>query len=209
MSSPEPVLSILIPAIYERVERASALYRELDRQIMETRLNVEVLLLLDNMRRSVGLKRQALLEAARGRFVAFVDDDDWVHPEYVQRVASAARDAPGRHAVLTFDQWAVISQEPNNGARRGLVRVAFDNPNEELRLEGPDPGCRRKPMHTCAWARATAMLSKFSDKNYGEDADWARPLWLLKVPDFRVCDVPLYEYRWSATGTRALPEDKK
>jgi glycosyltransferase involved in cell wall biosynthesis len=47
---------------------------------------VEHLILMDNKRRTVGEKRDALLRAAKGNYVAFVDDDDFISPDYVSLI---------------------------------------------------------------------------------------------------------------------------
>ena len=43
---------------------------------------------------SYGGKRNALMEAARGEYVAFVDDDDELHPEYIPRILGAIQQGP-------------------------------------------------------------------------------------------------------------------
>ena len=53
--------------------------------------HVEVLGLFNNGERPLGTYRQALLEAARGEYVSFVDDDDMVDPDFVPLVAAAMR----------------------------------------------------------------------------------------------------------------------
>ena len=80
-----PLLSILISAIPSRWEMARKLFEGLTR-VADQR--VEVLLLFDNKRRSVGEKRQALLDIARGEYVTFIDDDDLVAPGYVSEILS-------------------------------------------------------------------------------------------------------------------------
>ncbi|SCM92825.1 Uncharacterized protein BWINRASL_01028 [Bacillus mycoides] len=38
---------------------------------------VEILVLLENKKRTTGEKRNILVEQAKGEYVAFVDDDEW------------------------------------------------------------------------------------------------------------------------------------
>ncbi|MBI2486502.1 MAG: hypothetical protein HYW01_06020 [Deltaproteobacteria bacterium] len=72
------LFSILIPTLESRQEQFHKLYEKLNRQIAENSLTeeVEVAYFLDNMKHSVGFKRNKLIEWAKGKFVAFVDDDD-------------------------------------------------------------------------------------------------------------------------------------
>ena len=89
----KPLLTICTPAIFERAESAAKLAEEISNQIAKAKLgpeNVEHLVLFDNRSMTVGEKRQRLFDAARGEYVAFVDDDDWILPGYVASVYNAA-----------------------------------------------------------------------------------------------------------------------
>ena len=66
-----PLLSILTPACWNRVEQGRALHEKLIHQPGFSQ--IEHLVLYDNRARSIGMKRQALLESARGDFIAFGD----------------------------------------------------------------------------------------------------------------------------------------
>lgn len=89
---PEHKLSILIPSIEERKERFSKLKEELDQQIGKK--NVEVLTVCDNRQFSIGQKRNMLLIQATGEYVAFVDDDDAISTDYIQKVLGAVSQNP-------------------------------------------------------------------------------------------------------------------
>lgn len=78
-----PKWSILICAVSERVEKLSKLCDQIAKQLKP---DIEVLVCLDNFEYTIGQKRQALLEAAKGEYVSFVDDDDWVPDYYVEKV---------------------------------------------------------------------------------------------------------------------------
>ena len=70
-------LSILTPTIRGRENQLSILLEKIESQITKCGTNqIEHLVLLDNRMRSIGAKRQALVDIARGDFIAFVDDDD-------------------------------------------------------------------------------------------------------------------------------------
>ena len=59
MPKEEILLSILIPSIPSRFEMVRALVEKLELQIGD--LPVEILVFLDNKRRSIGMKRDALV----------------------------------------------------------------------------------------------------------------------------------------------------
>lgn len=187
----KPILSILTPGVPSRWHQIEALHAELARQIGDQ--PVEHLILVDNKRRTVGEKRDALLRAAGGAYVAFVDDDDAVTPDYVAALLKAAQQAPD---VITFRQVAVV-----NG-QSGEIEFRLGNPNEGFK---PGGLTKRNAWHVCAWRRTLAVLSRFPASSYGEDWAFAAPLCAL--PGLREVHIPavLHEYHHSAATTEAPP----
>jgi glycosyltransferase involved in cell wall biosynthesis len=187
----EILLSVLTPAMPSRMAAIAGLCAEMHVQIGEKA--AEHLVLLDNKRRTVGEKRDALLRAARGRFVAFVDDDDWVSPDYIRSLLMAADESPGPD-VVTFLQEADIE------GRIGRIEFRLGNPNEPF---VPGGTARRNAWHVCAWRRELAILSHFPAVNYGEDWAFAEPL--CRMAGLKEVHVPriLHRYIHSAKGTLA------
>lgn len=189
----EPLLSILTPAVPSRLfnGRLGSLVTEIQGQIESTVYPVEHLILIDNKMRSVGQKRDALLRAARGKYVAFLDDDDWITEAYVERICSACDDNPD---VVTFRQTSYINTE------KGDVEFRLGNPNEQWK---PNQITKRNAWHVCAWRRDIAVLSHFPDSNYGEDRAFVEPLWTL--PGLKEIHIPevLHFYRHSSDTTEA------
>lgn len=187
----KPILSILTPGVPSRWHQIEALHAEIARQIGDR--PVEHLILVDNKRRTVGEKRDALLRAAGGAYVAFVDDDDAITPGYVSALMEAAKQSPD---VITFRQLAVV-----NGAS-GEIEFKLGNPNEGFK---PGGITKRNAWHVCAWRRTLAVMSRFPASNYGEDWAFAAPLCAL--PGLREVHIPavLHEYHHSASTTEAPP----
>lgn len=77
--------SILICSIFERSKDLEKLLTVLYPQIAPYQ-DVEVIISSDNCQKSIGKKRQELLEASRGDFVSFIDDDDLVDSDYVKEI---------------------------------------------------------------------------------------------------------------------------
>jgi len=77
-------LSILIPSIPSREDRLNRIYAKLLDQVGER--DVEILVFIDNKKRSIGLKRDALVQMSIGDYVAFVDDDDDVSDDYIDEM---------------------------------------------------------------------------------------------------------------------------
>lgn len=161
------LFSILTPSVPERLAKLAALTTRLNLHIGDK--PVEHLVLMDNRKRTIGEKRDALLRAARGDYVAFVDDDDAVSDDYVSSILNVIHGGP--HAsgpdVITFHQRATV-----NGAE-GEIHFGLGNPNEEFK---PGDVTKRNAWHVCAWRRALAILSNFPPVNYGEDWQFASKL---------------------------------
>ena len=88
------LLSILIPSLENRVEFREKLMGQLLPQVKGLHRRVEILLDIDSGETSIGEKRNRLLDRAKGRYCAFIDDDDRIHPEYVNLVLSALASSP-------------------------------------------------------------------------------------------------------------------
>lgn len=160
------LLSILIPSIPSRFEsHLLPLWKYLDRLINESKFiegDIEVLILTDNKNRSIGAKRQALLNMAQGQYVSFLDDDDLPSPNYIDRAVSIQM--MGLINVITFNQHVSI-----NGEMYPLTFKLGHEVNEEPNKEG----FTRPPWHVCFWRRDVVQHCTFPNINYGEDWAWA------------------------------------
>jgi glycosyltransferase involved in cell wall biosynthesis len=154
-----PKLSILTPTIPGREKQLERLTDRLAAQIGDS--PVEHLVLCDNKRRSIGGKRQALLDIARGEYIAFVDDDDTVAEGYVSSLLTAIEKGAD---VITFRQRAIY-----NGLESTVV-FGINNRDEAF---NPGGTTFRAPWHVCAWRRDRVADCQFAETNYGEDRIWA------------------------------------
>ncbi len=192
---PEILLSVLIPSIPSRFEMARALIEKLESQIGD--LPVEFLYFGDNKKRSIGMKRDALVQLAQGKMLAFADDDDFVHPTYCLEIVNAIRGNPDVD-VIVFNQHASI-----NG-NKFTVRFGLEYENQQA-SKGPDGlycDITRKPFHVCPWRRELAQMYRFEDCNYGEDWLWVEQLIKNAKSQYRV-DRILHTYMYSDKTTEA------
>ena len=83
-------LSILICSVEteERKIKLKKLISELHRQISKNYAEeiVEIIIDTDNMIKSVGQKRNDLIEKAKGEFICFIDDDDFISENYLSTI---------------------------------------------------------------------------------------------------------------------------
>ncbi len=155
----KPKLSILIPFIPSRLPKFEKIFTKLSLQVQGR--NVAIDGHIDNKKRSIGLKRDALVQSSLGEYVAFVDDDDNVSPDYIIKLLQAIEQKPD---VVTFKQKSIINKEE--------CIVDFDLYHKVN--EGFTPGAtiKRRPFHVCAFRGDIARRYHFPDKMYGEDWAW-------------------------------------
>jgi glycosyltransferase involved in cell wall biosynthesis len=127
--------------------------------------DVELLVFLDNKRRSIGYKRDALVQIARGDYLAFADDDDVVSPYYIKHAMKAIKEAPDVD-VITFKERVII----NKSAPMSLT-FELGYPQNEAVQQGKE--AKRPPWHCCFWKRELVQQFRFPDSMYGEDWAWA------------------------------------
>ena len=188
----EPILlSILTASIPERADKLEMLTEKIAEQIGD--LPVEHLVFLDNRRRTIGAKRDALLRIARGTFVAYVDDDDTVSPDYVASLVEAIKNAMVPVDVITFAQFARVDE--------ASAKIVFGLRQENQPFV-PDTEVLRAAWHVCAWRRSVAILSHFPESNYGEDWAFAEPLNRIARASIHL-DKVLHYYRFNSATTAA------
>lgn len=167
-------LSILIPAVFDR--NSAALLHKLQEQIGDK--PVELLVLTDNRRRSTGLKRQALLNMAAGRYLTYLDDDDDVAPDYLLEVFDAIRDQPEIEPadVIVFNSEARLLGY-GFGENPFIVRTGIEYENEDCKSESDRRlDITRKPWHWCIWRAELAKTAHFPDGYIDDDWFWLRQL---------------------------------
>jgi len=158
-------LSILIPTLESRRSECARLCEQIHQQIRFARAcdTVELLTLRDSGAAAIGSKRNRLIAMASGRFVVFVDDDDTVSDEYVERLLEAIREHPDVDCVC-------ISGEIDfrGSHRRKMIHsIRFG----DWGYNGESYS--RPPCHITPIRREIAQRYPFAEVNYGEDMEWS------------------------------------
>jgi hypothetical protein len=85
--------TILIPTIPGRERTLQTLIRSIHgfRQRVCPTLRITITLGFDNREATIGAKRHAMLQAAEGKYVSFIDDDDSVTAHYFEDAAACIR----------------------------------------------------------------------------------------------------------------------
>ena len=180
------LLSILIPTLESRGEKLKACLESLNHK--EYKKDVEILLEYDNGEQSVGAKRNALLDSAKGEYVCFVDDDDVLGRDYLKHILEGIEkgvDCVSLRGVITFD---------------GENPQVFEHSIKYDAWKTNDTGAviyERYPNHLNAIKRSIASQFSFPPTNHGEDFDWSKKVFesgLIKTEHY--VDAVTYHYKY-------------
>lgn len=152
-------LSILIPSVFERYNSLKTLTDHINSQINGNK-DVELIVLLENRRRSIGQKRNHLLEMSKGEYVVFVDDDDRISDDYVEKLLAAISYNPD---CVIFDVSVTINNGPPKIAKYDY-RYGYSEDNNYY---------YRQPNHIMCYKREIAIRHKYLDLSEQEDTEWA------------------------------------
>ncbi len=150
--------------------------------------DVEVLINSDDRQATIGAKRNELLLRATGDYVAFVDDDDLVAPDYVARILEGLKQTPdciGLEGTITFN-----GRKP----RRFIHSIKYDQWFEKRNVY------YRNPNHLNPIKREHALSVMFPEINHQEDFEFSRGLLpYLKSEVYLTGPIYFYEYRTNKT----------
>lgn len=153
-------LSILIPAIPERIDAFRALYDKISAQINNR--DVEIISIIDNKKRTIGQKRNDLISLASKEYLTMIDDDDDISVSFIEEIFAVM---VGNTDVITFLQDAKI----NNLST--VVNFRLKNENEKFVSNGIT---QRPAWHCCVWKTSIAKQCYFDNNlNWGEDAPFS------------------------------------
>lgn len=185
-------LSILICSLAEREKTLSELLNYLSPQLID---GVQVLINSDGGKKSVGQKRNELIESATGEYITFIDDDDLVSNDYIPLILEAIKtncDVIGIHLLMTYDN------DPETECRT-YHSLKYKTWWDE---DDPDRPNRRRyfrnPNHLNPVKREFALATKFPEISHGEDHNYSKRLLPLLNTEFYI-EKPIYYYKVSTT----------
>jgi hypothetical protein len=158
--------SVLIPTIIGREQSLARLLQSIQTKCnrIAPSLRVEVCLEYDAKETSVGRKRQALLQRAKGKYVSFIDDDDDITDAYIEDLWACIQ---GGHQVMRLrgqmDKYPFIHSTANTLT---TPMASQDTPAV----------FRRPPNHLNPMLADIAKLIPFKNATFGEDLDWTLAL---------------------------------
>lgn len=200
------LLSVLICTLTSRKEQLKALHSHLSKQIEDNHLTeeVEILIFEDAGRYPVGMKRNALIEAAQGIFICFVDDDDWVADDYIVSICDTIINNPNIDCIGI--KGLLVSEDLGN--KQFIHSVKYSEYTEDSKFY------YRPPNHLNPIRKRLVNGYKFPITNFGEDYNWATLICKDKIlKDEVFLDKILYfynfEYVKSKTQNWMLNKNKK
>jgi glycosyltransferase involved in cell wall biosynthesis len=201
--------SILMLSIPERIDSMKKAVQHLQEQAdaLGQGKAVEILVLLDNRSKTIADKRNDLLRSARGKYIAFLDDDDAVSKDYMSKILAAIDS--NNVDCITFNQWCSIDGEPMD------VEFGIGNPHGQMwRDEDGFLGdIKRPPYHMCVWRREIAQSEEFVQSyseagQSSEDIDWLMRLYPKVQTEYHIPD-SLHGYIWSSKTTASFVDKDK
>lgn len=151
--------SVLIPTIPGRERSLKNLVDSIREKVSRIcpDMRVEICLGFDNRESSVGMKRENLLQDAKGKYSSFIDDDDDITDAYIEDVRAAVE---GKYHVMRL---------------RGDMKGHTFSHSTENKLEDPMANGKeflRPPNHLNPMLTDVAKFIHYKDLVRGEDLDW-------------------------------------
>lgn len=191
-----PILSILIPSIPSRLNMLSSLLKKIDDNLGSRRKDVEILVVIDNKQKSIGEKRDNLLQICTGTYFMFLDDDD----DFTDLICILDAVEDSSVDVITFK-----SVCKNNNGSEFIVTHRLGNPIEHISDEnGNYLDCNRPPFHNCVWHNRYKKFH-FPFVSYGEDWGWLKQFVGKASSEIHI-DKVIYKYNFDPKITEASTE---
>jgi len=178
------LLTIMIPTTTDRRLMFADLLFEFSIQCKPFEGMVEIIWEEDAKEISVGLKRQKLLERAKGVFVAGFDSDDFPHPDYIKDIVSTLIENPDIDHVGFIEDCDIdgyksksifsIKHKSWDEMEVGYGQVRCANPKSVIR-------------------RTKALQVGYKDLRWGEDRVFSEAVTPLLESEVFI-EKPLYKY---------------
>lgn len=185
-------LSILIASTPSRWDMTRKLYDGLIEMVGDKK--IEVLLFMDDKKRSIGAKREALKNIANGKYFCFCDSDDNL----------TGLDDIYEATSLDVDVITYKAECRNNDGSTFVVTQNLDNPTEHNTFGGRYLDCLRPPYPNCAWNQRFKKYY-FPDISYGEDGIWVDKCLNEATTEHHIPKI-LFKYNFNLAVTEASTE---
>lgn len=191
-----PRWSILIVSVSERGQQLKAMLTELLEQIEPYEGDVTVLCYVDDFDHPRWAARQLLVDEATADYVNFVDDDDFLAGDYVERIHACL---DGVVDYVGFRLQCFWDDEPLKPTTHSLRYAGWSEDAE---------GFYRGISHLNPMRRELAAKVRFPEVRF-EDHDWAQELMALDIVKTEAfVDEVLYFYDFNTRRTLTNPGNR-
>lgn len=177
------LFEVLVPTLLNREFYLSRLMTVLEPQFAN---HANACYVCDWGEGSIGAKRQRMMETSKADYVAFVDDDDLVSADYLDRIMPCLASAPDVVGITMHVKMDGRDWHPSPIFRHSL---RF---RENTGWSHND----RTPHHLCPMRRDIALRSRFPDLMWGEDYSFALGVLPHLQTEEWSGDEPLYFYEY-------------
>jgi glycosyltransferase involved in cell wall biosynthesis len=184
------LLTIAVCSLLERTETfLPKMVGQLKSQIDPFKNDVDLIIDIDNRNKSLGKKRDEIVNRAKGKYIVFVDDDDILSDDYISQLITAIKQ--NDVDVISF----IVDVSINGGAYTPCYySIKYDKDYNKSN------SYHRLPNHICAVKTGIAKEVGYSDFTFGEDADFAKRAKPLLKTEFMI-DKVLYYYIYNVKTT--------
>jgi hypothetical protein len=181
------VLSIVLPTTFDRRKTFYPLLEFILRQInnMDLSREIEVLIDEDNKEKSIGQKRQDLLQRANGKYIVGIDSDDWISDDYIKKIYKAITNNPEVDHIGFYEKCNI-----DGDITKSIFSIKYLKWHENL--DGYDHIRCANPKSVIK--REIAIKVGFEDIRYGEDRIFSEKVTPLLSTEIFIDDM-LYYYR--------------
>lgn len=183
-------LSVLIITTESRAEMSMTLYKNLLEMAGDK--EIEILMIFDNRKRTIGAKREAAKSLAQGKFFLFCDSDD----EFI------SLDEIYKATFLDVDVIDFKAECTNPDGSTFIITQQLGNEVEHNIVDGKYIDCNRPPFPNCAWNTHKVLGCNFPNVSYGEDWAFVQEC-LAVVRTEHFIDKVLFKYNFDPKITEA------
>ena len=183
------LLSLLIPSTQSRMGMTMELVDKLLDQVERGNYIglVEVVTLYDNGEKSIGAKRNELIQMSKGKYVAFVDSDDELATNYIDLLMDGIA-----HGVDCCSLRGIFTQDGRDPQlfEHSIKYDYWTTTDNSIKYERP-------PNHLNCIKKEIANQFKFPEIMHGEDRVWSEAIkasGLIKTEHY--IDAILYHYKF-------------
>jgi len=187
----QPILTIMLPTTVDRRKCFYSLLEKVLKQINDLGMQqfVEILIDEDNKEKSIGKKRQDLLERASGIFVVGIDSDDFIADTYIEDIVNVINSNPNVDHIGFLENCWIDGQES-----KSIFSIRHHKWDENT--DGYDHVRCANPKSVIR--RTKALEVGFEDSRYGEDRVFSEKVTPLLLSEVFI-EKELYLYRYNSS----------